>query len=187
MKDELMLVSPSEEYWPELMAYKKEFLLSGEIMDGCGPLKRHDNMEEYFEMVKRYLNPETLPEGAVVATHFLCVRKADKKIVGIIQVRHYFNEFLEKYAGHIAYSVRPSERLKGYASWMLKNIKPFCRSINLDRILVCCLEDNIGSKKTIIKNGGKYDKTVYYEEQNWKIERYWINLQEGNKTDGEEI
>ena len=35
-------------------------------------------------------------------------------------------EYLEKYAGHIGYSVRPSERRKDYASWMLNNIKPFC-------------------------------------------------------------
>ena len=87
----------------------------------------------------KYLNPATLPEGMVIATQFLCIRKSDNKLVGMIQVRHYFNEYLEKYAGHIGYSVRPSERRKGYASWMLNNIKPFCRSIGLDKILVCCL------------------------------------------------
>ncbi|WP_312667561.1 hypothetical protein [Tissierella praeacuta] len=37
------------------------------------------------------------------------MREKDKKIVGMIQFRHYFNEFLEKYGGHIGYSVRPDD------------------------------------------------------------------------------
>ncbi|MGN0424973.1 MAG: GNAT family N-acetyltransferase [Acetatifactor sp.] len=176
MEKDLVFVRPSEEYFSELKAYKKEFLDRGDSMDGCGPLRRYDDMQEYLAMVNRYLNPDTLPEGLVVASQFLCIRKNDGRLVGMIQVRHYFNEFLEKYAGHIGYSVRPSERRKGYASWMLKNIKPFCRSIDLDKILVCCLDNNEGSRKTILKNGGIYDGTVFCEEEEVYLERYWIDL-----------
>lgn len=135
-------------------------------MDGCGPLRKFTDMKEYLNETNKYLNPATLPEGMVIATQFLCIRKSDNKLVGMIQVRHYFNEYLEKYAGHIGYSVRPSERRKDYASWMLNNIKQFCRSIGLDKILVCCLNNNVGSRKTILKNGGIYDGTVYNESQN---------------------
>lgn len=147
-------------------------------MDGCGPLRKFTDMKAYLNETNKYLNPATLPEGMVIATQFLCIRKSDNKLVGMIQVRHYFNEYLEKYAGHIGYSVRTSERRKGYASWMLNNIKPFCRSIGLDKILVCCLNNNVGSRKTILKNGGIYDGTVYNESQNKYLERYWINLKD---------
>ena len=37
----------------------------------------------------------------------------------MIQLRHCFNDYLERYGGHIGYSVRPDERRKGYAAWML--------------------------------------------------------------------
>lgn len=176
MNNELILIKPSKDYIEELKAYREKFLNNGDSMDGCGPLRKYDDMNEYLEMTNRYLKSETLPEGMVIATQFLCVRKSDNKLVGMIQVRHYFNEYLEKCAGHIGYSVRPSERRKGYASWMLKNIKPFCNSIGLDKILVCCLNTNVGSRKTILKNGGIYDSTVYYEPKNKYLERYWIDL-----------
>lgn len=178
LDEELILVQPSEKYIPELLAYKKEFLDNVDSMDGCGPLRRAKDMKEYLEITESYLHKETLPEGMVVATQFLCVRKSDDRLVGMIQVRHYFNDFLEKYAGNIGYSVRPSERRKGYASWMLNNIKPFCRSIDLDRILVCCLDNNEGSRRTILKNGGIYDGTAYLEEEDEHLERYWIDLNE---------
>lgn len=178
MEQELILVNPSEEYLKELLDYRNEFLANGNSMDGCGPLRKFTDMKEYLNETNKYLNSNTLPEGMVIATQFLCIRKSDNKLVGMIQVRHYFNEYLEKYAGHIGYSVRPSERRKGYATWMLINIKPFCRSIGLDKILVCCLNNNVGSKKTILKNGGIYDGTVYNESKNKYLERYWINLKD---------
>lgn len=176
MDNELMLIRPSKEYLDELKAYREEFLNNGDSMDGCGPLRKYDDMNEYLQMTNRYLKLETLPKGMVIATQFLCVRKSDNKLVGMIQIRHYFNEYLEKYAGYIGYSVIPSERRKGYASWMLNSIKPFCKSIGLDKILVCCFDINVGSRKTILKNGGIYDGTVYYEPKNKYLERYLIDV-----------
>ena len=85
-------------------------------------------------MCKYYEDPETVPSHLVPATQFLFVRKSDNKLVGMIQIRHRFNDFLEKYAGHIGYSVRPSERRKGYAKEMLKTALPFCREIGIDKV-----------------------------------------------------
>jgi len=94
----------------------------------------------------------------------------------MIQIRHYFNEYLEKYAGHIGYSVRPSERRKGYAKEMLKNVLPFCREIGLEKVLVVCIDGNIGSEKTILANGGVYESTVLEPNENRNLKRFWINL-----------
>ena len=163
MNDELMLVEPSEEYFAELAAYRNDFLENSDSMDGCGPLRRFDDMKAYLEDTMRYTREETLPEGMVLATQFLCIRKSDNRLVGMIQVRHYLNDFLRTLGGHIGYSVRPSERRKGYASWMLKNV-------------VCCLDTNEGSRRTILKNGGRFDGTAYRADENKTLERYWITL-----------
>ena len=174
--EELIIIKPRAEYSTQIMEYRQEFLDAGDSMDGCGPLRRFDSASEYLKVCKDYENPETVPENLVQATQFIGVRKSDNKLVGMIQVRHYFNEYLEKYAGHIGYSVRPSERRKGYAKEMLKMTLQFCREIGLDKIMISCVEGNIGSEKTILANGGVYEYTVHERNNDKKLKRFWINL-----------
>lgn len=174
--DELILIPPTMEYADEIMAYRAEFLDAGSSMDGCGPLKRCETPEKFLEIVDSYTHPETLPERMVIASQFLCVRKSDGRLIGMIQVRHYFNEYLEKYAGHIGYAVRPSERRKGYAKEMLRITLPFCRSIGIDKVLIACIDGNIASEKTIIANGGVYESTVHEAMNDIYLKRFWISL-----------
>lgn len=158
------------------MEYRREFLDAGDSMDGCGSLRVIDNGEEYVKKCLDYEKPETLPEGRVIATQFLFIRRSDNRLLGMIQVRHYFNDYLEKFGGNIGYSVRPGERRKGYGKEMLKSVLPFCRDIGLKRVLITCLEDNIGSEKTILANGGVYESTVYEPNENVNLKRFWIEL-----------
>ena len=173
---EFILIRPTSEYASQIVEYRQEFLDSGDSMDGCGPLRRCESPEEYLTICTQYENSETVPKNLVVATQFLFVRKYDNKIVGMLQVRHYFNEYLAKYAGHIGYSVRPSERQKGYAKQMLKAALPFCEEIGIDNVLISCIEGNIASEKTIIANGGVYESTVFEPNDDVNLKRFWIKI-----------
>lgn len=173
---DLFLTKLSSDYADQIKEYRNECLLNNSSMDGCGPLRRFEDPNEYIKEMKKYQNKETLPEGMVISTQFLCIRKSDNKLVGMIDVRHYFNDYLEKYAGNIGYSVLPSERQKGVASYMLSAVKPFCKSIGLTKILVSCIDTNVASRKTILKNGGIYESSVYDSRKNETLERYWIKL-----------
>ena len=179
MKDDmndLILVKPSEEYADQIAEYRQEFLDAGDSMDGCGSLRRIADPHEYIQKCKDCESPDTLPKDHVLATQFMLVRKEDNKLVGMIQVRHYFNDYLEKYAGNIGYSVRPSERRNGYAKEILRLALQFCRELNMDKVLITCVDGNIGSEKTILANGGVYEYTIHEPNENEYLKRFWIRL-----------
>ena len=92
--DCIFLALPDAEHLEQIWDYRRECLDANSSMDGCGPL-RFNNPEDWLEHVIRCTDRATLPAGKVLATQFLAFRGPDWRLVGMIQVRHYFNEYLE--------------------------------------------------------------------------------------------
>ena len=93
----------------------------------------------------------------------------------MIQVRHSLNDYLLSYGGHIGYSVRASERRKGYESIMLKNALAYCQSIGLGKVLITCEKSNLGSAAVIKSGGGKLENELT-DDIGAVYQRYWIYL-----------
>lgn len=174
--DRCLLIKPDISYKNDLQAFRNEMLDDKSSMDGTGPFQRMENIGDWLEFNKKCEHKESAPENWVTCEQYIYVRELDNKILGMIQFRHYFNEFLEKYGGHIGYSIRPNERRKGYAKMMLADCLNLCRQYGLDKVLVTCIQGNEGSKRTIIANGGVYESTVYCEPDSVYLERYWIHI-----------
>lgn len=174
--EDLILKKAAIEYGDDIFSYKKEFIYNNESMDGTGFLRNTDSMQEYIE--KSLLNETKEVDGRkVTSTQLLAVRKNDNRVVGMIQIRHFLNDYLLKYGGHIGYSVRKSERNKGYAKEELRQALIYCKDIlHINRVLLTCDKDNFASKKTILSQGGKKENEVLIKEENCIIERYWIDL-----------
>ena len=96
-------------------------------------------------------------------------------LLGAVNIRHYLNDYLLKYAGHIGDGIRPSERNKGYGKKMIALALMECKKLSIDKVLMVCDKDNIASAKTIINNGGVLENE--FVDENGRIEqRYWIEI-----------
>lgn len=169
---QLKLVSPTLEMEDEALAYRQEYFDRGEYeIPGDGNLDHAGSYPEWIDKIKADLTWED--ERHVPATTYFTV--ADNRIVGTLQIRHKLNDFLIGYGGHIGYGVRPSERRKGYAGEMLAQALDICRELGIAKVLVTCDYDNIGSARTIIKNGGILENEVP-QKDGTILQRYWINL-----------
>ena len=97
-------------------------------------------------------------------------------IVGRVAIRHALTPYLERFGGHIGYVVVPEYRRQGYATAMLRQSLRIAREkLGLKRVLVTCDDDNLGSIKTIEKNGGVLENIVSGPEADKPKRRYWIS------------
>ena len=173
MMDALRLMIPDESLLEEADNYRQAMLQAGSSMDGAGSLFRMD-AAAWLQNCRALQREETCPEGWVPATQYVCVRERDGRIVGMIDLRHRFNAFLAEYGGNIGYSVRPDERRKGYAGWMLAQVLHKAAAMGMQRVLVTCDADNEASRRTIEGNGGIFERETLLKEENLLLRRYWI-------------
>lgn len=116
-----------------------------------------------------------LSEWVPSLTYFY-VREEDDKIVGMMNIRLAENDFILAEAGHIGYCIRPTERRKHYATQMLSEGVRVCKLMRINNVIVSCDNDNVGSAKTIMNNGGVLDAEFYSERFNSTIQRYIIKV-----------
>ena len=93
-----------------------------------------------------------------------------------------------KYGGHIGYSIRPTERNKGYSKINLYLALEKCQKLGLKEILITANDDNIASYKTIEAFGGELKNKIKNKEtNNIPIRRYFINVEKALSMNGELI
>jgi predicted acetyltransferase len=144
-------------------------------MDGCGNLRDCTTAAQWIETNELYSHDETCPKDKVPSDKYMAVRSEDNKVVGIIDFRHHIDHpILSVWGGHIGYSVHPDERRKGIAKAMLRLNLMECQRYGLNKVLITCDHDNIASRKTILANGGIFEKSVDVDGK--LIERYWVTL-----------
>ena len=172
--DKIILVKPDLSYADEIIKYKEESLAESPIINGSAGLDRFSSIEIWFEELKKRSCEDTVPKGLVPSSTYLGVREKDNYIVGMIDIRHYLNEYLTQAGGHIGYGVRKTERNKGYAKQMLKLALEKCKELKIKKVLITCDEDNIASEKVILSANAKLEDIRNVDGENKK--RFWIEL-----------
>ena len=172
--EKIILIKPNLSYADEIIKYKEESLKENPLINGSAGLNRFSSIEDWLEELKKRSSEATVPEGLVPSSTYLGVREKDNYIVGMIDIRHYLNEYLTQVGGNIGYSVRKTERNKGYAKQMLKLALEKCRDLKMKKVLITCDEDNIASEKVILSANAKFEDIRCIDGENKK--RFWIDL-----------
>ena len=172
--EKIILVKPDLSYADEIIKYKEESLKESPLINGSASLDRFSSIEDWLEELNKRSSEDTVPKGLVPSSTYLGVREKDNYIVGMIDIRHYLNEYLTQVGGNIGYSVRKSERNKGYAKQMLKLALEKCKELKIKKVLITCDEDNIASEKVILSANAKLEDIRNVDGENKK--RFWIDL-----------
>jgi predicted acetyltransferase len=171
---DLMLVRPTLELKEKALNYRQEHFDYGEmIINGSELFDRTKSYGEWLIKVTNNANPLTVNPNWVLTDTFFAMDGEKGKIVGIIDLRHTLNDFLINF-GNCGYSVRPSERKKGYATEMLRQLLLVAKKAGLKELHLSVEHNNEPSIKTIISNGGKYERSFEYEGEQADI--YEITL-----------
>ena len=129
----------------------------------------------YLEVLAEQEHGVNLPLTHVPSTFLFAF--AGPRIVGRVAIRHRLNDWLEQVGGHIGYVVVPEFRRQGYATEILRQALHIAREqLGLERVLLTCDDDNVGSIRTIEKNGGVLEDVVGGSAPEKPQRRYWIDL-----------
>ncbi len=168
----LKLVKLSAEYRGQLNEMMEEWTQTGENIVPYA-IRRLDyrNFKYYLEN----LEVKDTSGGLVPDSTFFCLDEERNIFVGAVNIRHDLNEYLLRSGGHIGDGVRPSERRKGVATAMIALALEECRRLGINRVLMVCDKDNVGSARSIQKNGGVLENEIL-DDGVWE-QRYWIDLE----------
>ena len=125
--------------------------------------------EDWLESNQEQEMGINLPEGWVPSIQLVAFSEKGQA-VGFLNLRLRLSNFLLEEGGHIGYSIRPSERGKGYAKETLRQGLQVAKEKNNKRILVTCSVNNPASRAVILANGG------LIEDVRNGVERYWIEV-----------
>ncbi|MED4906860.1 GNAT family N-acetyltransferase [Brevibacillus centrosporus] len=168
------LVEPSMQYRESYLAFYREWKESQEPIVPWVVDKDPSDLAAYLQYLEVEKSGENLQPGWVANSTYWLVDEQEQ-VVGAVNIRHSLNEKLLNTGGHIGYGVVPSQRRKGYATRILAQSLQKTRELGLTRVMVACDEGNIGSEKTIAKNGGVFE-SAFIEEDGNVVRRFWIEL-----------
>lgn len=179
------LEEPSLERKDEIIEYLDEFIKYNSNINGTGSLDKIYDGYTFEEALERCLNMKNEEYAKsinrVPGKTFLLIRKNDNKIVGTINIRWNLSEKMLEFGGHIGYGIRPTERRKGYNKIQLYLVLLEAQKLNLDKVMLDCSVDNLGSDKTIKALGGILERCELDESDNTMTNVYWINVDKSIK------
>lgn len=178
--EKFYLEKPSIERKAEIIEYINEFVKYKSDINGTGSLDKILDGYPFEQVLERCLNIENEEYaqkiGRCPGKTFLLIRANDNRIVGTINLRWNLSELMLQFGGHIGYSIRPTERRKGYNKINLYLVMIEARKVGLDRVMLACDVNNAGSDRTLQALGGKLERTEIDPSDGMLTNVYWFDV-----------
>lgn len=165
--EEWKLVRPSMEHKQEYEEMMDEWEKFGGRLNP-GALRRYSYTRQMYVTYEEWLEWIQSDRQAGQDLYFFM---ENTHILGAISIRRRCAEV----DGHSGYGIRPSERRKGYAAKMLSMALPIMKGYGINPVIITCEKENIGSAKTIQRNGGIYIRDAA-DEDGEIVEIYHISV-----------
>lgn len=164
------LVAPCEELWPSFLAF-------GEALAAEHPEPPRLWDQDAYLAVSRASEVGSPPVGLVPQTERWIVLGG--AVIGFVHVRHRLTDSLDRFGGHIGYSVHPEHRGRGIATEALRQALDIANDLGIQEAIVTCDDSNIASKRVIEKNRGSLTGTYEVPPRPDLVCRYVIDLTQG--------
>lgn len=171
-------VEPNISYKDKAIEFVEEFKKNNSKVHGGGKIANYlenSTYEEWLKYLEEQKNIKPDEFRMTNETYFLV--DEDDNIIGIINIRLHLNDMLKDLGGHIGYSIRPSERGKGYNKINLYLGLKRLYEVGEKEALLDCEIDNKASSNTMKALGGKLINTKNTEKYG-RVEDYIINIEE---------
>ena len=182
MFEKFYLEIPSMGRKKEIIEYLDEFVKYNSDINGAGSLDKIYEGYTFEQALERCLNMEDKKYaesvGRCQGKTFLLIRENDNKIVGTINLRWNLSEAMLRFGGHIGYGIRPTERRKGYNKINLYLGMMEAKKVGLDKVMLDCDVNNLGSDRTLKALGGVLERTEIDPSDGILTNVYWFDVED---------
>ena len=178
--DKFYYEKPSMSRKNEIIEYLDEFVEYESDINGAGSLDKIYEGYSFEEALDRCLKMKdedfAKSVGRCPGNTFLLIRESDNRIVGTLNLRWNLNEEMLRFGGHIGYGIRPTERRKGYNKINLYLGIVEAKKVGLEKVMLDCDVNNIGSDRTLKALGGVLERTEIDPSDGILTNVYWFNV-----------
>ena len=180
MHEQAELVPPSPRYARSYVAALREGFRRGaqDRVSKRRIAQIEADFARYIEAITDQSGSIRLPTGEIVPKvpfSVLWLVEGDE-FIGETDIRHQLNTYLIEEGGHVGYGIRPARRRQGYGRLILALALEECRRLDICRVLITCLQDNVASARIIEANGGELENVTDDPAGRGPLRRYWISL-----------
>ncbi|MCK5374469.1 MAG: GNAT family N-acetyltransferase [Alphaproteobacteria bacterium] len=140
-----------------------------------------EDLEKNFEKFLEKINDEkkelqkSYPDwvDSVPETVLWLVKEND--FIGTLDIRHRLNWHLEKWGGHVNFTIRASMRRKGFGKKLLQKAVPHLAYYGIDQALITVNPKDDAANRIVQFCGGSLNDTLPETDKFPERNRYWLD------------